>query len=163
MAVRRGISRRDLFTLLLLIVGSAALAACRLSAGLPAPTAALPLTPAVVDNSSAPIATLTPRPTPPPTATALVCARLLTPENGARLPAAGKVTFSWEPMPEAAAYWLEITLPSGQTATFDSTGSRDLYLESFRSAGIYYWHVSAVDHGGALLCTTDPFVFEKGQ
>ncbi len=163
MAASRGMSRRHFFTLSLLLLGSVVLAACHLPLGLPTPTPALSLTPAVADNSRAPLPTLTPRPTPPPTATALSCVRLLTPANGAKLPAEGRVNFSWEPMPDAAAYWLEITLPSGQTALFDSTDSRDLYLESFRSAGIYYWHVVALDRGGGLLCTSDPFVFEKDR
>ncbi len=163
MAASRGMSHRHFFTLSLFLLGSAVLAACHLPISGSTPTLALPLTPAVTDNSRAPLPTLTARPTPPPSATALTCVRLLTPANGAKLPGAGRVTFSWEPMPDAAAYWLEITLPSGQTALFDSTGSRDLYLESFRSAGVYYWHVAALDRGGGLLCTSEPFVFEKGQ
>jgi hypothetical protein len=160
MAATRGISRRDLFKLSLLICGSALLAACQHLISPPAPDPTL--IPAV-DIPAARLPTLTPRPTPPPTATSLTCVHLLTPENGAALPAMGRVTFSWEPMPEAAAYWLEIRLPNGQTATFDSTGSRDLYLEAFRMDGVFYWQVSALGHGGGLLCTSDPFVFEKGD
>jgi hypothetical protein len=153
-------SRRDLLKLSLLLCGGAVLAACQHI--LPPPAPVPTFTPTQTDTP-APLPTLTPRPTQPPTATPLTCVHLLTPENGVTLPAAGRLTFSWEPMPEAAAYWLEIRLPNGQTATFDSTGSRDLYLEAFRMRGVYYWQVSALGHGGGLLCTSDPFVFEKGE
>ncbi len=73
------------------------------------------------------------------------------------------MTFAWEEMPDAAVYWLEITLPSGQTVSFDGGSSRDLYMEAFKMGGVYYWRVSALGHGGGLLCTTDPFVFEKTE
>ncbi len=163
MAATRGIALRNLFTPLALIVGSALLAACRLPLARPDPTPTLILTPAITDSSFAPLPTLTPRPTQPPTPTPLACARLLTPQNGATLPPVGRVTFSWQPMPDAALYWLEIRLPDGQMVTFDSTGSRDLYSETFRLDGVYYWQVSAMARGGALLCTSDAFIFHKGR
>src|SRR5512143_3283016 len=108
MFCRRGVLPRHLFQLAALGIGSAVLAACNLPLNPPTPAAAL--TPAAIDNSLAPLPSPTPAPTlVPPTPTPDLCPRLLTPENGARLPATGRVTFSWEPVPDAAIYWLEIT------------------------------------------------------
>ena len=163
MAARRGTYCRNLFTFSLLICGSAVFAACQ-PLPVPAPPAPTPV-PTIVNSPTPPLPTLTPRPTQALTATAtpFTCVQLLTPENGAKLPGMGRITFSWEPIPDAAVYWLEIRLPSGQTVTFDSSSRRDLYLESFKMDGVFYWQVSALGHGGGLLCTTDPFVFEKGE
>ena len=166
MSVRRGVLPLHIFKLAALGIGSAVLATCNLPVNPPIP--AVPLSPAAIDNSLAPLPALTPLPTltpaptlPPPTPTPFLCPRLLTPENGARLPAMGRVTFTWQPVPDAAVYWLEITLPSGQTVTFDRGDHRDLYMEAFKMSGVYYWRVSAMGHGGGLLCTSDPFTFEK--
>jgi hypothetical protein len=165
MSGRREWLLHRIFRLALLGLGGATLAACNLPISPPAPTPTLALTPILTDNSLAPVATRTPLPTPIPTATPLTCVRLLTPENGAKLKGGGKVTFSWEPMPDAAVYWLEIMLPSGQKVTFDTRdrNSRDQYLEAFELDGVYYWQVSVLSHGGGLFCTSDSFVFEKGD
>lgn len=164
MSAWRGARARQLLRLALLGLGSAVLVACHLPLrpAEPAPTASLP--PPGVENPRAPLPTPTPAPSPTLTQTPLTCVRLLTPEDRARLPAQGRLTFSWEHMPEAARYWLEITLPTGQVVTFDtSEPRRDQYLESFEQPGSYQWKVSALGRGGGLLCTTSPFVFKKGD
>lgn len=163
MSGRRDCLLRRIIRLALLSLGSAMLAACNLPLSPSTPTATLALTPIITDNALAPVATRTPAPTAIPSATPLTCVRLLTPENDAKLKGGGKVTFSWEPMPDAAVYWLELTLPSGQQVTFDTrdSNSRDQYLEAFKMGGVFYWRVSALGHGGGLLCTSDPFTFER--
>ena len=164
MATGRGVPRRHFFRLSLWGLGTALLLACHLPLAAASPTAASTLDSQNLDLPLAPLATLTPAPTQKPTATPLTCSHLLTPENGAQLKGGGRVTFSWEPMPEAAAYWLEITLPTGQVVTFDAPrASRDQYLEAFGLDGVYYWQVSVLGRGGGLLCTTAPFTFDKGQ
>ena len=74
----------------------------------------------------------------------------------------GKVTFSWEAMPGAIGYKLEITFPTGQNISFDTQGlSRDQYLEAFKMAGVFHWKVTAFGANSVMLCTAEPFTFEK--
>ena len=74
----------------------------------------------------------------------------------------GKAAFSWEAMPGAVGYKLEITFPTGQKISFDTQGlSRDQYLEAFKMAGLFHWQVTAIDANSVMLCTAEPFTFEK--
>jgi len=164
MATRWGIPRRHLVRLSLWGLATALLLACNLPLTPPTPVPSSTLALQDAGIPAVPLPKPTPAPTQQPTATPLTCVQLLTPENGAQLKGGGKVTFSWEPMPDAARYWLEITLPTGKVVTFDTArASRDQYLEAFGLDGVYYWQVSALGHGGGLLCTSAPFVFERGR
>ena len=96
----------------------------------PTPTPA-PSATSLPTATTAPTSTATPNSTPAPTATSTAaptasptpaltpmpieirCFRLHTPENGITLPAMRKATFIWQPMPGAARYQLQITLPGG--------------------------------------------------
>jgi len=80
----KNISRRDFLKLTLTSLTATFLAACGRALGIPA-------TPS---PTLAPTSTSTPTDTPSPTP--IPCFKLLTPENGTKLPAIGKVTFSWE-------------------------------------------------------------------
>jgi hypothetical protein len=101
-------------------------------------------------------------PTDVPTATSLACSALLTPADGAKLPETGKVTFSWEPMQNAALYKLNIVLPSNDIASFDlDKTKRDQYIEMFSAGGEYHWQVIAIDADGNKICTSTLFSFSK--
>jgi len=72
------------------------------------------------------------------------------------------MTFSWEAMPGATRYQLQITLPSGQVVPFDVEGTNSTrYLESFLLAGKYQWTVIAFNSSNAVICSAEPFTFEK--
>jgi hypothetical protein len=117
-------------------------------------------------QTSTPTATETNAPTPSntPTETPIPCFRLLTPENDAELEVIGKTIFSWETMPNATQYKLEITLPSGQTVSFETgTTERGQYMEAFRMGGTYTWKVVALDNSGKIICTSAPFTFQKSE
>jgi hypothetical protein len=74
----------------------------------------------------------------------------------------GKVTFSWEAMPEAVRYQLQFTLPSGKMVSFDTPNtSSTRYIESFLASGVYTWQVVALDGNGQVLCIAAPFTFTK--
>jgi hypothetical protein len=162
------LSRRDFLKLTLTSLTATFLAACGRALGISAtssptltPTASRTDTPQPTATDT-PTATSTPTETPSPTP--IPCFKLLTPENGTKLPAIGKVTFSWEAMPGATRYQLQITLPSGQVVPFDVEGtSSTRYLESFLTAGIYQWFVIAFDSYGTAICSAEPFTFEKEQ
>lgn len=64
----------------------------------------------------------------------------------------------------AVNYKLEISLPSGQKAMFEtSETSRELYMEALQMGGIFQWQVSAYDNNTSVLCTSQPFAFEKPE
>lgn len=158
------ISRRDFLKLSLLGLGAGFLAACK--------QAVKPLANAISTFTATPSKTNTPTPTQTntPTATAtqtstpteIPCFHLLSPENKAKLPTIGKVTFSWEAMQGATIYKLEIILPSNQSVIFETDKtSRDQYLEAFSMGGKYQWKVSAFDINSTVICIAEPFVFEK--
>jgi len=124
--------------------------------------------PTEIDHTPTPSNTETPTPTATatstPTATQTPSFRLLTPEDGAVLPAIGKVTFSWESMPEAVNYEFTIILPTGQPAPFQTPNTfRDQYIEVFRLGGKYTWQVTAFDINGTVLFSTEPFTFKKPE
>ena len=162
------LSRRDFLKITLLSISTAFLAACN---RLVKPTSRSPVTiTPTTTNTPEPTATKTQTPTstktkPPtetPTPTEIPCFHLLTPENGAVLRPVGKVTFSWEAMLGAANYKLEIILPTNQPVIFvTATTSRDQYLEAITMGGEFHWQVTAFDSIGEVLCTTDPYTFEK--
>ena len=159
---KNNLSRRDFLKLTLTSLTATFLTACGRALGIPA-TSSPTLTPTSTDTPQ-PTATNAPTSTPTdtPSPTPIPCFKLLTPENGTTLPAIGKVTFSWEAMPGATRYQLQITLPSGQVVPFDVEGtSNTRYLESFLTAGIYQWLVIAFDSSGVVICKADPFTFEK--
>jgi len=65
------------------------------------------------------------------------CFRLHTPENGITLPAMRKATFIWQPMPGAARYQLQITLPGGKLLAIDTlTISITRYADTFLDSGV---------------------------
>lgn len=102
--------------------------------------------------------TLIPSMTPPG------CLTLLTPLDGAQIPATGKVTFAWEPMDGAAFYVLEIIQPSGAAASFETKQTfRDQYMEAFWTGGSYQWRVIAIaqERKRTELCRSELAMFSK--
>ena len=92
------------------------------------------------------------------------CFQLLTPENEAVLPNVGKITFSWEPISGADKYLLEITLPNGTVVPFETQLTyRDQYIEAITLGGTFTWQVTALDANGILICSAEPFTFEKPE
>ena len=107
-----------------------------------------------------PIATKAP--TKAPSKTPLSCVTLLTPPNGAEIPAIGKVTFSWNPMNEATFYVLNIMLPSGATVSFDTEQTfRGQYMEAFSAGGQYQWRVIVQDRKRNEICSSELATFSK--
>jgi len=159
-------SRRDFLKVTLLGIGASFLASCKQavkSVASVVPT----LTPTPTEtNTPAPTQTDTPTATPTetqtPTPTQIPCFHLLAPENGAKLPAVGKVTFAWEPMSGATKFQLQFTFPNGQMVSFDTENTNNTrYIESFLAGGAYTWRVIALDSTDAVVCTAEPFTFEK--
>lgn len=160
------VSRRDFLKMTLLGIGAGFLAACkRVVTPAVNAVATLTATPSKT-NTPLPTETNTPTSTPTetPTPTEIPCFRLLSPESGAKLPATGKVTFSWEAMQGAVIFKLEIILPSKQSVFFDSDKtSRDQYIEAFGMGGVYQWKVTAFNTSGEIICAAEPFTFEKPE
>jgi hypothetical protein len=101
-------------------------------------------------------------PTKAPSKTPLSCVTLLTPPNGAEIPAIGKVTFSWNPMNEATFYVLNIMLPSGETVSFDTKQTfRGQYMEAFSAGGQYQWRVIVQDRKRNEICSSELATFRK--
>jgi hypothetical protein len=110
------------------------------------------------------VPTLTKTPTQVPSRTPLGCLSLLTPLDGAEIPAAGKITFSWEPMPGAAFYVMNIILPSGISFSFETEQTfRDQYIEAFTPGGSYQWNVTAIgsDRKQTKICSSELATFSK--
>jgi len=165
---REKISRRDFIRLALLGVGATFLVMFKrifkpTVTDIPTPAAkpSKTNTPQPIETNT-PNPTLTPTETPIPTPTEIPCFQLQSPENEAKLNVIGKVTFSWEAMQGAVNYKLEITLPSSQSVIFETNKiSRDQYLEAFSMGGKYQWKVIAFDAKNKVICTAEPFTFEK--
>lgn len=107
--------------------------------------------------------------TPAPTIKTLVptsntCFELLTPESNAEIPAVGKISFTWQALPNAARYLLEITLPNESIASF-RTGDTKIsrYAESTAMGGIYQWKVTAFNAADEILCTAGPSSYSKPE
>lgn len=101
---------------------------------------------------------------PTPTSTPLACVALLMPENGANLPATGKVTFSWLLMDGAKSYILNIILPSSETVTFETDQTTyNRYMEAFTAGGKYQWQVTAQGADGSEICISEAFAFDKPE
>ena len=99
-----------------------------------------------------------------PTLTSLPCFKLLTPENGAVLQPTGNITFSWETMPGATRYRLEIIMPNGTVIPVETEKlSYDYPAESMPSAGRYRWQVITYDANDAILCAAAPFSLTKPE
>ena len=97
-------------------------------------------------------------PTEPP----IACVTLLTPIGGVEIPPVGKVTFSWTPIDEAGKYVLNIILPSGEIASFETDQTfRDRYMESFVAGGEYQWQVIAQGTDGSEICVSEVAKFDK--
>jgi hypothetical protein len=117
-----------------------------------------------------PIPTTTKEPEPALTETPTVTEtktnfiKLLTPENNASLKSIGKVTFSWESIPEADSYKFEIILPTNQSLIFETTNTyRDQYLDALSLGGMYLWKVTAIGNGNSILCESMIFSFFKPE
>ena len=163
-------SRRDFFKLTFLSLSAAFLAACeKLVNPTSAPIATATSTDANTPNPTStetliPTSTETPTPTETATPTDIPCFHLLTPENGATLKPLGKVTFSWEAMPGAVNYKLEIILPTNQPVVFETPKtSRDQYIEAIAMGGVFHWQVTAFDVSNAIICSTEQFTFTKPE
>jgi hypothetical protein len=103
-------------------------------------------------------------PTKAPSETPQSCVTLLTPPNGAEIPAIGKVTFSWNPMNEAAFYVLNLVQPSGTTVSFETKQTfRGQYMEAFAAGGQYQWSVTVIaqDRKRHEICSSALFTFSK--
>jgi len=162
----KNFSRRDFLKMTLLGIGAGFLAACK-QVIKPAVNAVATLT-ATPSKTNTPLPTetntpiTTPTETQTPTPTEIPCFRLLSPENGAKLPASGKITFSWEAMQGATRYQIQFTLPSKQIVSFDTENTNNTrYIESFIAGGIYTWQVIAFGNKGEIICSAEPFTFEK--
>jgi hypothetical protein len=106
--------------------------------------------------------TATESPTKVPSQTPSSCVTLLTPPNGAEIPAIGKVTFSWNPINEAVFYVLIIVQPSGATTSFDTKLTfRGQYMEAFSAGGQYQWKVIAQDRKRNEICSSELATFSK--
>ena len=108
--------------------------------------------------------TATESPTQVPSVTPPSCVTLLTPPNGAEIPAIGKVTFSWSPMDEVTLYVLTIILPSSNTVSFETKQTfRDQYMEAFSTGGSYQWKVTAIaqDRKRNEICSSELAEFSK--
>lgn len=106
--------------------------------------------------------TATESPTEVPSMTPPSCMSLLTPPNGSEIPAIGKVTFSWNSLPEAMFYVLVIVMPSGTTTSFDTKVTfRGQYMEAFPAGGQYQWKVIAQDRKRNEICSSELATFSK--
>jgi hypothetical protein len=94
MSQNKNLSRRDFLKLTITSLTATFLAACGRALGIPV-TSSSTFTPTST-HTPASTATNTPTSTPTdtPSPTPISCFKLLTPENGTKLPAIGKVTFS---------------------------------------------------------------------
>ena len=164
------LSRRDFLKVPWVSLWGFVLAACKVdldeespSSPTPKPTATNTNTPEPEPKKdSAPVVEEEPTPTNTPTETPPPCFSLLSPENEIVLPEIGKVIFSWQPMQGAEKYAVEFMLPSGQTVIFEATEtSHTRYIETFLAGGVFMWQVTAFDNANTVLCSTEPFTFEK--
>jgi hypothetical protein len=163
-------SRRDFIKATFLSLSAAFLTACEklvnpTSAPIATPTSTNTDTPEpTATETPTPIPTETLTPTETATPTEIPCFHLLAPENGVTLKPLGRVTFSWEAMPGAVKYKLEIILPNNQPVVFETAKtSRDQYIEVITMGGVFHWHVTALDASNSIICTTEPFTFTKPE
>jgi hypothetical protein len=163
-------SRRDFIKAALLSMGAAFLTACEKLIN-PTSTPVVTVTSTNTDTpepsatkTPTPTSTETPTPTKTATSTEIPCFHLLTPENSAIIKPLGMITFSWEAMPGATDYKLEIILPTNLSVTFmTAKTARDQYIEVFNLGGTYHWQVTALDNNSVVICGTEPFTFEKPE
>jgi len=143
--IKNNLSRRDFVKMLMtsLVVFLASCMPRSARDSLLTPTPGSTPTPAPAFNTPeatlAPTETPTPAPYPTqtPPSTEIPCFRLLTPENSITLPDMGKITFSWQPMPGAARYQLQITLPGGKLLAIDTpTTIITRYADTFLDSGV---------------------------
>ena len=119
------------------------------------------LTPSLT-NTNAPSPTTTLSPTN--TFTPQPSISLLSPENGADLPASGFVRFSWSTYPGTKEYILTIIQPNNKIATFSTIFPLyDRYIESFFLGGRYTWKIFAKDEKGNIIFTSNEYYFDRPQ
>ena len=166
------LSRRDFLKISWTSLWGLILAACKIDTEeipttTPMPTATDTPVPEIQKDSAPEVKeepTATNTPTEIPTETPIPCLKLLTPENETLLPEIGKVTFSWEAMPGADKYLLELTLPNGTIVPFKTQLTyRDQYIEAITLGGNFTWQVTAYDASGVVICTSDKLGFEKPE
>jgi hypothetical protein len=96
--------------------------------------------------------------------TSIPCFHLLTPGSGSELQSIGNINFTWETMPGATRYRLEIIVPDGTVIPIDTENSSYIFpADSIPSAGTYRWGVTAYDANRAILCLAGPFSFTKPE
>lgn len=94
--------------------------------------------------------------------TDIPCTVLLTPEDKSDVPVVGKITFTWEAIPDAILYDLQITMPNGSLLNFKSDETQIIrYAESTPMVGEYQWQIRAYNANDDLVCTSDPFTYTK--
>jgi hypothetical protein len=92
----------------------------------------------------------------------LSCLSLLSPADGEWVRAYGLLSYEWEPWPEAASYRIAITVPNGWVMELDQEGcGQKRQMESLPEEGEYTWQVSALGADGEVMCTSQPFTFNK--
>jgi hypothetical protein len=92
------------------------------------------------------------------------CSRLLSPSDGANIPPVGKQTFLWTSIAEAGSYVQKITLPSGETLSYETNQTlKDFYMEAFIAGGEYKWQIVAQDSDGSEICSSEVYSFEKAD
>jgi len=82
----------------------------------------------------------------------------LLPPAGSEVPANGRLTFTWEALPGAAKYVLEIANPNGVKLSYSiPTTQYSLYASSMPGTGRFTWQAAALDAGEKALWTAEPF------
>jgi len=85
------------------------------------------------------------------------CLALLAPAEGVIYPADKSIPFTWESMPGATKYLLEITAPDGFLLSIESvTPDYKVSPGMFPGAKQYSWTVVAVDSGEQQICRSQP-------
>jgi hypothetical protein len=127
----------------------------------PTPTPSLTSTPTPTDTSTP---TSTPTNTSTPADTPIPCFVLVGPEDGAELPAVGRVTFEWTPQFGSVSYRLEITRPNGKVLPHETEEKRyTMYNASLPWGGEFSWQVVALDGDGREICVAGPRSFTKPE
>jgi hypothetical protein len=79
---------------------------------------------------------------------------LTSPASAVGLPVSGPVNVQWSSDPAGASYALEVQPPEGEPWVIPVDGdSKNIYMENFPAGGSYEFTVSALDAGGAILCS----------
>jgi hypothetical protein len=171
--MKNKLSRREFLSSILAVTYTALLAGCQRFLGFetpyPKPTETLTPTEPLPTNTPSPSLTATTTKTPPPTATSMptptdtptatpACFRLLAPTDGTEESANGRVTFTWEALPGAVKYILEITGPSGVKLSYPTLNTQySLYASTLPGTGRFIWQVAGLDAGGKVCAPLSRF------